>query len=228
MTDNELMHYGILGMKWGKRKAQPTNDVQRTRAAYKKANKEYSKAYDSAYGYSSRHMVSQFAGKKAKAESDKRWADATTKAKAANSAKSAYKTAKANQKAANRSDARELYSKTKKYESRESFGKDVAKNILLGPAGRTTYNMARAMNHSQASSLVRAMFDINVSNIAGAAAGTATQYGSTKATGKQPGALGTLASFGTTYGVDRMYRNSGKMASLQQRRLLKEYQSRQH
>lgn len=228
MNDNELMHYGIRGMKWGKRKARPTNDVQRTRAAYKKANKEYSKAYDSAYGYSSRHMVSQFVGKKAKAESDKRWDDAIGKAKAANFAKSAYKTAKANQKAANKSDARELYSKTKRYEAKERTGKKVAKQLLLGPAGTTTYNMARAMDHSQASSLARALFDVSVSNLAGVTAGAATQYGYTKATGKQPGALDTAASYGTAYGVDRMYRNSGKMASLQQRRLLKEYQSRKH
>lgn len=173
MNDNELMHYGVLGMKWGRRKARPTNNVQRTRAAYRKS-------------------------------------------------------IKANQKAANKSDARELYSKTKKYELRESLGKKVAKNILLSPAGATTYNMARAMNHSQASSLVRAMFDISVSNLVGTTAGAATNYGYMKATGKNPGALGTAASYGTAYGVDRMYRNSGNMGSLQQRRLLKEYQSRRH
>lgn len=228
MTDNELMHYGILGMKLGKRKAQPTNDVQRTRAAYKKANKEYSKAYDSAYGYSSRHMVSQFAGKKAKAESDKRWADATTKAKAANSAQSAYKAAKSKQKAKNISDGKGLYSKTNKYAAKEGVGKAAVKSILMGPAGKTTYDMARSMNHSRASSFARVMFDINVSQLAGVATDTAVNYGTQKATGKQSRIAGDATSYGVQYGVDRAYRNSGKMASLQQRRLLKEYQSRQH
>lgn len=226
MTDNELMHYGVLGMKWGKRKAQPANDVQRTRAAYKKANKEYSKAYDSAYGYSSRHMVSQFAGKKAKAESDKRWADATAKAKAANAAKSAYKAAKSKQKAKNISDGKDLYSKTNKYAAKEGVGKAAVKNFLMGPAGKTTYDMARSMNHSRASSFARAMFDINVSQLAGVAAGTAVNYGAQRATGKQTSIFGTAANYGAQYGTDRAYRNSGKMASLQQRRLLKEYQSR--
>lgn len=28
MKGNELMHYGVLGMKWGKRKALPTSDVR--------------------------------------------------------------------------------------------------------------------------------------------------------------------------------------------------------
>lgn len=188
MTDNELMHYGVLGMKWGKRKAQPTNDVQRTRAAYKKANK----------------------------------------AKAANSAQSAYKAAKSKQKAKNISDGKGLYSKTNKYAAKEGIGKAAVKSILMGPAGKTTYDMARSMNHSRASSFARAMFDINVSQLAGVATGTAVEYGTQKAIGKQSRIAGEVTSRGVQYGVDRAYRNSGKMASLQQRRLLKEYQSRQH
>lgn len=191
MNNNELMHYGIRGMKWGKRKAQPANDVQRARAAYKKANKEYSKAYDSAYGYSSRHMVSQFVGKKAK-------------------------------------DGKGLYSKTNKYAAKEGVGKSAVKNFLMGPAGKTTYDMARSMNHSRANSFARAMFDINVSQLVGVATGTAVNYGAQKATGKQARIAGDATNYGVQYGVDRMYRNSGKMASLQQRRLLKEYQSRKH
>ena len=175
MTDNELMHYGVLGMKWGKRKAQPANDVQRARAAYKKAN-----------------------------------------------------AAKSKQKAKNISDGKDLYSKTNKYAAKEGVGKAAVKNFLMGPAGKTTYDMARSMNHSRASSFARAMFDINVSQLAGVAAGTAVNYGVQQATGKQTGIFGRAANYGSQYGVDRAYRNSGKMASLQQRRLLKEYQSRKH
>ena len=161
MTDNELMHYGVLGMKWGKRKARPANDVQRTRAAYK-----------------------------------------------------------------NISDGKDLYSKTNKYAAKESVGKAAVKNFLMGPAGKTTYDMARSMNHSRASSFARAMFDINVSQLTGVAASTAVNYGAQQATGKQNRIFGTAANYGAQYGVDRAYRNSGKMASLQQKRLLKEYQSR--
>ena len=200
MTDNELMHYGVLGMKWGKRKAQPANDVQRARAAYKKA----------------------------KAESDKRLADATAKAKAANSAKSAYKAAKSKQKAKNISDGKDLYSKTNEYAAKEGVGKAAVKNFLMGPAGKTTYDMARSMDHSRASSFARAMFDINVSQLAGVASGIAVNYGVQRATDEQTGMFGTAANYGSQFGVDLAYRNSGKMASLQQRRLLKEYQSRKH
>ena len=62
----------------------------------------------------------------------------------------------------------------------------------------------------------------------GVAAGTAVNYGAQQATGKQTRIFGTAANYGAQYGTDRAYRNSGKMASLQQRRLLKEYQSRKH
>ena len=78
-NDDELMHYGVLGMKWGHIKANP--QLSNAKKAYKQVKKEYSKAYNSAYGYSSRHPVGQFVSKKKKAESDKRWADAATAAK---------------------------------------------------------------------------------------------------------------------------------------------------
>lgn len=50
---DELMHYGVPGMKWGKRKAVPTSStsskVQSTKAQYKQAKAERKNKINSAY-----------------------------------------------------------------------------------------------------------------------------------------------------------------------------------
>lgn len=120
MNNNELMHYGVLGMKWGHRKAQPTSSVGRAKAAYMQAKKDYNKSYNSAYGYSSRHAIGQFVSKKKRAESDRRWNDASDKAKALDSAKKAYK----NEKKAAKKAAVKDYSKTYNTASRMSDAAD--------------------------------------------------------------------------------------------------------
>ena len=101
---DELLHYGVPGMKWGVRRAKAPTSGSNTRfgsakAKYKAAKKAYNEAYNRAEGYSGRHPISQFIGKKQKAESDKRWYDAHTKARELDAAKKEYKAAKADRKA---------------------------------------------------------------------------------------------------------------------------------
>lgn len=144
-NDDELMHYGVLGMKWGHRKANP--QLSNTKKAYKQAKKEYSKAYNSAYGYSSRHPVGQFVSKKKKAESDKRWADAATAAKKERQAKDAYKAEKAKVKAekakqkAEQKDVDKYFDKTKENTRirRAGYGAKVAGTVMT-QIGKNMYN----------------------------------------------------------------------------------------
>lgn len=93
---DELMHYGVPGMKWGHRKAQPQSDVRTARKAYRQANREYSRAFDKAYN---RSIAGLSPIKKHRQANDARWEEAVNKAKAANKAQAVYKKAKATAKA---------------------------------------------------------------------------------------------------------------------------------
>lgn len=102
MRQDELMHYGVPGMRWGHRKARPESPeharYMSAKQQYKSANKAYNKSFNKAYNYSSRHAIGQYTNKKKKAESNRRWDEAYDMAVERGKAKQQYKSAKAQYK----------------------------------------------------------------------------------------------------------------------------------
>lgn len=111
ISDNELYHYGVPGMRWGRRKKQYgesaiVSNVRKTKAAYKSANKAYSKAYNKA---SSKSIAELSPFKKHRQANDARWKDVVKKAEAANKAEIAYKEAKRARKTAIKSTTNDVH-----------------------------------------------------------------------------------------------------------------------
>lgn len=119
--EQELYHYGVKGMKWGHRKAQPlqVSDTRKrfdsAKADFKSARKDYNKAYNKAYNYSSRRPISQFVSKKISNEADKRWIDAHDKGAEFHEARQKYKQAKQERK-------QQIKDTYKKIDRNASFG----------------------------------------------------------------------------------------------------------
>ena len=130
---------------------------------------------------------------------------------------------------------REYDKKIEKYVNNTETGKNLLKNILAGPAGAMTYNMARAAGESRGKALVRTMFDINLSSFAGGLANTGVTSllgGKDKVTVdlenmdlsyKKGNKAGAVAGYAAGYGTQVALRNSGRELSLQQRALRNKY-----
>ena len=121
-----LCHYGVKGMKWGRRKSysESYNSVRNAKAAYKTVHKTYKKDFRAA-------ALSPI--KKHRAANDARWEKASNSAEASRKAKQAYKDAKrANREAISKAQSKlfDQSSAGEKFMFNEATRRKAAKYIV--------------------------------------------------------------------------------------------------
>lgn len=96
---DELLHYGVKGMKWGVRNDKRISDLKRryddSKANYKVAKRAYNKSFNTAY---ERSISALSPIKKHREANDKRWEKAFEDAEKVRDAKSKYKKIKIDRK----------------------------------------------------------------------------------------------------------------------------------
>ena len=157
--NNELYHYGVKGMKWGVRKFEKASaDLDKRKSAYKKAKKEYNKAYVRADTF---RVAALSPVKKHRQTQDKRWDDVAKKAEKANKLRQEYKSAKKEfnkhttvlQKVGRAGKKTANYMSTKSNSSREAYNN-------LGFVGKTAYNVNTAMRGRFTKAMGNALYSI--------------------------------------------------------------------
>ena len=157
--NGELYHYGVKGMKWGVRKFEKASaDLDKRKSAYKKAKKEYNKAFNRADTF---RVAALSPVKKHRQAQEKRWYDAAKKAEKANKLRQEYKTAKKefNKNTTALQKVGRVGKKTANYISAKSDSSKKAYNDL-GFVGKTAYNATAAMRGRFTKNMATALYSI--------------------------------------------------------------------
>ena len=169
--DGELKHYGVIGMKWGIRRAarKATKAARKERRA---ANREYEKAFNKA--------AYTWFGKEKRAAANQKAAEAMARSiEADRKYKATYK--KAKEQAAKDMYEKKGYDKgTVERVAKMSAGKAVGESILMGSYGALKYNQTKAEGRSTGRAVVRAIVasnvDFSTGRIASTVDGMATKH----------------------------------------------------
>lgn len=188
---DELYHHGIKGQKWGTRHYQ-NEDGSLTPAGRER------------YGRALKERLLTHPSKSYTSSTTRKLRDAYGK-NAAN---------------AKRSEEFDKRISEKYADDVVHTGRNIAKNLLLGPTGTMTWNMSRAMGESKGKAFVRTVFDINISNLISTAADNAVT--NTKAV-QRNAFIGGMAGRAAGDAVGAITRNTGSELSLQQRLMRGKY-----
>lgn len=148
-SSEELYHYGVIGMKWGVRRAAKQNrSVRNAKAIADSDYREYSRAYDKATG--------TLFGKNRRAAANKRLTETAEQARKSQSDyKKAYKKAKTEAAASIHKQGYDR--KTAQRVAKMSTGKAIGQSMLLGSYGALKYNYARAHGQTKGKAVASAI-----------------------------------------------------------------------
>lgn len=151
MRQDELKHYGVLGMKWGVRRARRKEAKQRYRRAVDRAYNEQDRSINSIEKPYKRGQTLSKQDQARQAEVFRKYNDSVAKAKAE------YKRAKKD-RSNDAAIANKLYSRQNKEANKRvaemSTGMAIAQSYLMGSYGALKYNEAKGRGTSTGRAVV--------------------------------------------------------------------------